>query len=130
MKNYNVKNYARYKQDLKRSGAAVEGLMWDEYDREDLIIKNMPMVESIARKFNTAQQASGILNLEDMKLYCALLLAKQLNEYKKLQVSRLVRYIDYLSIPIREKEMRKLERLLSQQTLNETDKTQLTTIQC
>lgn len=66
MKNYNVKNYARYKQDLKRSSAAVEGLMWDEYDREDLIIKNMPMVESIAHKFNTAQQASGILNLEDL----------------------------------------------------------------
>ena len=66
MKNYNAKNYARYKQDLKRSSAAVEGLMWDEYDREDLIIKNMPMVESIARKFNTAQQASGILNLEDL----------------------------------------------------------------
>tara|TARA_X000001382_G_scaffold92394_1_gene66927 strand:+ start:852 stop:1607 length:756 start_codon:yes stop_codon:yes gene_type:complete len=66
MKNYNVKNYVRYKQDVKQANGRLEGLMWDEYSRDDIIIKNMPMVEKIARKFNTAQQASGVLNLEDL----------------------------------------------------------------
>jgi RNA polymerase sigma factor (sigma-70 family) len=66
MKNYNVKNYIRYKQDVKQANSGLEGLMWGEYSRDDIIIKNMPMVETIARKFNTAQQASGVLNLEDL----------------------------------------------------------------
>jgi len=37
-----------------------------EYGRNDLIIKFMPLVENLARKFPTSQQASGILSINDL----------------------------------------------------------------
>ncbi len=40
--------------------------MWDEYTRDELIIKFMPLVENIARKFATSQQASGVMSIMDM----------------------------------------------------------------
>lgn len=64
MKKYNVQNYIRYKEDLKRS--MPEGLFWDEYTRDELIIKFMPLVENLARKFATSQQASGVLTINDL----------------------------------------------------------------
>lgn len=64
MKKYNVQNYIRYKEDLKRS--MPEGLFWDEYNRDELIIKFMPLVENLARKFATSQQASGVLTINDL----------------------------------------------------------------
>ena len=64
MKKYNVQNYIRYKEDLKRS--MPEGLLWDEYTRDELIIKFMPLVENLARKFATSQQASGVLTINDL----------------------------------------------------------------
>ncbi|MEK6264026.1 MAG: sigma-70 family RNA polymerase sigma factor [Clostridium sp.] len=36
------------------------------YTRNELIIKFMPLVENLARKFPTSQQASGILSIEDL----------------------------------------------------------------
>ena len=64
MKKYNVQNYIRYKEDLKAS--MPEGLFWDEYTRDELIIKFMPLVENLARKFSTTQQASGVLSINDL----------------------------------------------------------------
>ena len=64
MKKYNIQNYIRYKEDLKRS--IPEGLFWDEYTRDELIIKFMPLVENLARKFSTTQQASGVLSIHDL----------------------------------------------------------------
>jgi len=64
MKKYNIQNYIRYKEDLKRS--IPEGLFWDEYTRDELIIKFMPLVENLARKFSTTQQASGVLSINDL----------------------------------------------------------------
>lgn len=64
MKKYNVQNYIRYKEDLKRS--MPEGLFWNEYTRDELIIKFMPLVENLARKFATSQQASGVLTINDL----------------------------------------------------------------
>ena len=64
MKKYNIQNYIRYKEDLKRS--IHEGLFWDEYTRDELIIKFMPLVENLARKFSTTQQASGVLSINDL----------------------------------------------------------------
>ena len=64
MKKYNIQNYIRYKEDLKRS--MPEGLFWDEYTRDELIIKFMPLVENLARKFSTTQQASGVLSINDL----------------------------------------------------------------
>ena len=64
MKKYNVQNYIRYKEDLKRS--MPEGLFYDEYTRDELIVKFMPLVENLARKFSTTQQASGVLSINDL----------------------------------------------------------------
>jgi RNA polymerase sigma factor (sigma-70 family) len=41
--------------------------MWDEYTRDELIIKFMPLVENLARKFATSQQASGVMAITDMR---------------------------------------------------------------
>lgn len=64
MKKYNVKNYLRYKDDLKTCMPADKE--WQEYTRNELIIKFMPLVENIARKFATSEQASGILSINDL----------------------------------------------------------------
>jgi RNA polymerase sigma factor (sigma-70 family) len=64
MKSYNLDNYLRYKEDVKNSKP--EGLFWDEYKQEDIIKKFLPMVENLARKFATGDQASGIMNIEDL----------------------------------------------------------------
>ena len=48
MKKYNVENYVRYKEDLKLS--MPEGLFWDEYTRDELIIKFMYLVENSSKK--------------------------------------------------------------------------------
>jgi len=64
MKKYNVQNYIRYKEDLKRS--MPESKFYDYYTRDELIIKFMPLVENIARKFSTTQQASGVMSINDI----------------------------------------------------------------
>ncbi len=66
MKKYNIQNYIRYKNDVKTSIANIEGLAWDEYSRDQLIVKFMPLVENLARKFSTTQQASGVLSINDL----------------------------------------------------------------
>jgi len=65
MKKYNVQNYIRYKEDLKRS--MPEG-NWDfkDYTRNELVVKFLPLVENLARKFSTTQQASGVLSINDL----------------------------------------------------------------
>ena len=64
MKKYNVQNYIRYKNDLKKS--MPEEKFYDYYTRDELIIKFMPLVENLARKFSTTQQASGVLSINDL----------------------------------------------------------------
>ena len=64
MKKYNIQNYIRYKDDVKRSMPIDKEYV--EYNRNELIIKFMPLVENLARKFPTSQQASGILSIEDL----------------------------------------------------------------
>ena len=66
MKKYNVPNYVRYKNDVKTSIANLEGKMWDEYTRNEMIVKFMPLVENLARKFSSTQQASGVLSINDL----------------------------------------------------------------
>ena len=66
MKKYNIQNYIRYKEDLKTSICNLEGKFYDEYTRDELIIKFMPLVENLARKFATSQQASGVLSINDL----------------------------------------------------------------
>jgi len=64
MKKYNVQNYIRYKEDVKASQP--QGKMWDEYTRDELIIKFLPLVENIGRKFSTSQEASGVMSIMDI----------------------------------------------------------------
>ena len=89
MKKYHVQNYIRYKNDVKASIARLEGKMWDEYTREELIIKFLPLVENIARKFSTSQQASGVMSIMDMiqSGHIGLVQAVKKLDYEKLNES-------------------------------------------
>jgi len=64
MKKYNIQNYIRYKEDVKRSMPDYKD--YNEYTRDELIIKFLPLVENLGRKFSTAQQASGVLSINDI----------------------------------------------------------------
>ena len=63
MKKYNQNNFTRYKQDVKASQPKDKA--WDEYTRDELIIKFMPLVENIARKFKDSDAANGVVSLSD-----------------------------------------------------------------
>tara|TARA_R110000787_G_scaffold30908_1_gene82428 strand:+ start:2032 stop:2790 length:759 start_codon:yes stop_codon:yes gene_type:complete len=64
MKKYNIQNYVRYKEDLKKSMPIDK--VYSEHSRDDLIIKFLPLVENLGRKFSTSQQASGVLSINDI----------------------------------------------------------------
>jgi RNA polymerase sigma factor (sigma-70 family) len=64
MKKYNVQNYIRYKEDLKKSMPPEK--FYDYYTRDEMIIKFLPLVENLARKFSTSQQASGVMSINDL----------------------------------------------------------------
>ena len=64
MKKYNIPNYIRYKEDLKE--IMPDDKEWSEYTRDEMIVKFMPLVESLGRKFATSQQASGVLDITDI----------------------------------------------------------------
>ncbi|MCS5551582.1 MAG: sigma-70 family RNA polymerase sigma factor [Gammaproteobacteria bacterium] len=66
MKKYNVQNYIRYKDDVKDSISRLGSKGWDEYTRDELIVKFLPLVENLARKFSTSQQASGVMSINDL----------------------------------------------------------------
>ena len=63
MKKYSVANYIRYKEDLKAS--MPEDKPYKEYTRQELIVKFLPLVETMGRKFSTSDQASGVLTIMD-----------------------------------------------------------------
>ena len=64
MKKYNIQNYVRYKEDLKLSMPVDKPYFF--YTRDELIIKFMPLVENISRKFATSQEASGVMSIMDI----------------------------------------------------------------
>ena len=67
MKNYNIQNYIRYKKDLEQTIKRIEiKEHYSLYDRDTLITLFMPLVENIARKFATSQQASGVMSINDL----------------------------------------------------------------
>ena len=63
MKKYNQNNFSRYKQDVKASQP--ENKVWHDYTRDELIIKFLPLVENIARKFKDSDAANGVVSLSD-----------------------------------------------------------------
>jgi RNA polymerase sigma factor (sigma-70 family) len=66
MKKYNIDNYLRYKDDVKKSILRITEKPFKDYTRDELVIIFLPLVENIARKFSTADQASGIMDITDM----------------------------------------------------------------
>lgn len=78
MKKYNVKNYIRYKEDVKQSQP--EGKFYDEYTRKELITKFLPLVEKIGRKFSTSQEASGVMSIMDIIQVGSLQLCKAVDK--------------------------------------------------
>ena len=66
MKKYNIQNYIRYKEDLKKSLSLLEGKSFKDCSREELTTMFLPLVESLARKFSTSQQASGVQSIMDL----------------------------------------------------------------
>ena len=66
MKKYNIQNYLRYKNDVSDSLDLLPRQEFHEYTRDQLIVKFLPLVENLARKFSTAQQASGVMSINDL----------------------------------------------------------------
>ena len=66
MKKYNVKNYIRYKNDVKISIQNVNAKRFIDYNSEELKIIFLPLVENIGRKFATSQEASGVMSIMDI----------------------------------------------------------------
>ena len=66
MKYYNIGNYIKYKQDLDFKLKNLEKKEYVDYTRDELILLFMPLVENIARKFATSQQASGCMSILDL----------------------------------------------------------------
>ena len=64
MKTNNDKNYKRYKKDIRNNQP--DNKNWDEYTRDELIIKFLPLVENLARKFSVSDAASGVMNIDDL----------------------------------------------------------------
>ena len=66
MKSYHIQNYIRYKKDLEQAMKRLPDLKYHEYTEGQLITKFMPLVENLARKFATSQQASGVMSILDL----------------------------------------------------------------
>ena len=67
MKHYNIQNYIRYKTDLEQVYKRLpQAYDYKDYNRDQLIVLFMPLVENIARKFATSQQASGVMSILDL----------------------------------------------------------------
>ena len=69
MKKYNIKNYIRFKEDLSSSIAKLPEVVdgdYTIYNRKQMITCFIPLVENLARKFSTSQQASGVMTIMDL----------------------------------------------------------------
>lgn len=66
MKKYNVKNYIRYKEDVKQAIANVPLKDFVDYTNKELKVIFLPLVENIGRKFATSQEASGVMSIMDI----------------------------------------------------------------
>ena len=96
MKHYNVEGYVRHKHDLEEVIHRNEkNIHYDENGNVDytqmkkdaIIIMWMPMVEHLARKFATSQQASGVMDITDLISDGYLGLCKAINKLDKQMLS-------------------------------------------
>ena len=84
MKKYNQNNFTRYKQDVKASQPEIK--FWDEYTRDELIIKFLPLVENIARKFKDSDAANGVISLSDRMQFGTIGLIKAVDKIQWKQI--------------------------------------------
>jgi RNA polymerase sigma factor (sigma-70 family) len=66
MKHYNINNYIRYKKDVEETIKRIPKKEFENYTRSELIVTFLPLVENLARKFATSQQASGVMAITDL----------------------------------------------------------------
>ena len=66
MKKYNIQNYVRYKKDIEKCIKKIPKKDWVDYTRDEMITLFLPLVENLARKFATSQQASGVMSIMDL----------------------------------------------------------------
>ena len=101
MKHYNIQNYIRYKKDLEAAIKRIPCKEFNEYTRDELIITFLPLVENLARKFATSQQASGVMAITD------------LIQEGSLNLIKAVDRIDWETIRISEDKEKTLKSFLS-----------------
>ena len=80
MKKYNIKNYIRWKEDVKVSIKKLPNKPFVDLTNEQLKIKFLPLVENIGRKFATSQEASGVMSIMDIIQEGSLQLCKAVNK--------------------------------------------------
>ena len=74
MKKYSIDNYVRYKNDVKNAIHNIPKHLKQQCEagdftglsRDQTITMFLPLVENIARKFSTSQQASGVMTIMDL----------------------------------------------------------------
>ena len=66
MKKYHVQNYIRYKNDMVAAIKRLPDKPYENLTKDELITRFLPLVEKLARKFSTAQQASGVMSIMDI----------------------------------------------------------------
>ena len=67
MKKYNAKTYRIYKEDLSNNVNKVDfEKSYDKLTKDEMIVRFLPLVENIAKKFSTASQASGVMDILDL----------------------------------------------------------------
>jgi len=84
LKKYNIKNYIRYKDDVKENIARIPRRDWVDYTSKELEVLFLPLVENIARKFSTAQEASGVMSILDLIQEGSMGLIKAVNKLDRL----------------------------------------------
>tara|TARA_R110001592_G_scaffold5408_1_gene29754 strand:+ start:978 stop:1736 length:759 start_codon:yes stop_codon:yes gene_type:complete len=87
MKKYNVKNYIRYKEDLKRTIAKITIKDYVDYTNDELKVLFLPLVENVARKFSTAQEASGVMSIMDLIQEGSLQLNKAVDKVDRVKLA-------------------------------------------
>ena len=87
MKKYNVKNYIRYKEDIKLTIASIPIKDYIKYSNKELKIIFLPLVENVARKFSTAQEASGVMSIMDLIQEGSLQLCKAVEKLDRIKLA-------------------------------------------
>ena len=80
MKKYNIKNYIRWKEDIKVAIKKIPNKPFVDLTNDQLKIKFLPLVENIGRKFATSQEASGVMSIMDIIQEGSLQLCKAVNK--------------------------------------------------